>query len=284
MRLGGHISVAGGKFKALESGLELGCESIQIFARNVRSWTSKSLSKEDIHDFCAKREELKNSIWPVITHNSYLVNLAGTEQEKLEKSHNAMLDELIKADQLHVEYLNMHPGNKGEDLTEEQALDRISNQINQLLEETKGSKVTLLLETTAGQGNDIGYKFGHLKQIIDKIEMKNRIGVCFDTCHAFAAGYDFTTQKNYDDVIKKFDQIVGLNYLKAFHLNDSEKELGSRADRHDHIGQGKIGKESFGFFVNDERFKDIPGILETPEAEDKYEMNLKTLKSLIKKK
>jgi deoxyribonuclease-4 len=149
--------------------------------------------------------------------------------------------------------------------------------------EKKISEVTLLLETTAGQGNDLGYKFEHFKYLIEKVKKKERIGICFDTAHSFAAGYNFLTLDNYNKVWDKFDEIIGLNYLKAFHLNDTEKELGSRVDRHAHIGKGKIGKAPFGFFINDDRFKHLPGILETPEADEKYEMNLKVLKSLRKK-
>ena len=288
MRLGAHMSVTGGKYMALERGKELGCETIQVFIRNVRSWSSKPLVQSDIDDFLKKKEELKEEIWPLISHNSYLINLASIDKEKLEKSYNAMLDELIKVDQLGIELENMHPGvipiSDKNEISKKEALIQIANQLNKLINETKGSKVRILLETTAGQGKGLGNKFHHLATIIDKIKDKNRIGVCFDTAHSFAAGYDFTTKKKYDEMLNEFNDIIGLNYLFAFHLNDTEKDLGSRVDRHTHIGQGKIGKEPFGFLLNDDRFRDHPGIIETPKGKDMKEdlKNLATLKSLIK--
>jgi len=287
MRIGSHLSVAGGKYKAIESAKELGIDSLQIFIRNVRGWVSKPLEKEDIDTFIKKRKEI-SEIWPIISHNSYLINLATKDEEKLEKSYIAMLDELKKVDQLGIEYENMHPGvirkDEKDKITKGEALTQIAEQLNKLMDDTKDSKVIILLETTAGQGKGIGNKFHHLKTIIDKIKNKKRIGICFDTAHSFTAGYDFTTEVKYNKMWDEFDDVIGLNYLHAFHLNDSEKSLGSRVDRHAHIGQGKIGKEPFGFFLNDERFKDIPGILETPKGKDNKEdiMNLKTLRSLIK--
>ncbi|MBA7638590.1 Endonuclease 4 [subsurface metagenome] len=282
------MSVTGGKYMALERGKELKCQTIQVFIRSVRSWSAKPLEKKDIEDFLKKKEELKEEIWPIISHNSYLINLASIDKEKLEKSYSAMLDELIKADQLGIEYENIHPGvipmSDKEEITKDEALNQIANQLNQLMVETSDSKVRILLETTAGQGKGLGNKFHHIKTIIDKIKEKSRIGVCFDTAHSFAAGYDFTTKKKYNEMWNEFDDIIGLKYLFAFHLNDTEKDLGSRVDRHAHIGQGKIGKEPFGFFLNDDRFRDHPGILETPKGKDMKEdvMNLKVLRSLIK--
>jgi len=274
LRLGAHISIEGGKFKALERGKQINCESIQLFIRNVRSWNDKPLVQKEIDDFIEKRKELKN-IWPIISHNSYLINLASLDKEKLAKSHRAMLDELNKATLLEIEFENIHPGvipKQDKDLiTKEEALIQISNQLNKLILETEKSKVIILLETTAGQGEGLGHKFHHLKSVIDKMHNKNRIGVCFDTAH-------------YDEMWIEFDDIIGLKYLHAFHLNDAINDCGSRIDRHTHIGQGKIGKEAFGFFINDERFKHLPGILETPKENDMKEdiMNLATLRSLEK--
>ncbi|MBD3195228.1 MAG: deoxyribonuclease IV [Candidatus Lokiarchaeota archaeon] len=280
MRLGAHISVAGGKEKAIERAKAIGCECLAIFIRNVRSWTSKPLKAEEIKKFLEKREENKN-IRPIMSHNSYLINLANTDDEKLEKSYSAMIDELHKADQLKLSYVNIHPGNKNEDESTQKALKRIAYQLNFLFEETKNSKVKILLETTAGQGNDVGYKFEDLIEIIDEIENKERIGVCFDTCHSFAAGYDFSTIDKYNEMFDNFDEIIGLDYLQAFHLNDAKNVLGSKVDRHEHIGEGEIGLEVFGFFVNDsERFKEHPGILETPKGLEMYEKNLQKLKEL----
>jgi deoxyribonuclease-4 len=282
------MSVSEGKYMAFHRGRELNCESIQVFIRNVRSWATKPLEKKEIDRFLSTKEEFKEEIWPIISHNSYLINLASVDPEKLEKSYSAMLDELEKATQLGIEYENMHPGvipvSDKEKITKDEAFTQIASQLNKLIKETKESKVKILLETTAGQGKGLGNKFHHIKTIIDKITDKTKIGVCFDTAHTFAAGYDFTTKKKYNEMWNDFDDIIGLKYLFAFHLNDTEKELGSRVDRHTHIGQGKIGKEAFGFLVNDERFKDHPGILETPKGKDMKEdvMNLKVLRSLIK--
>jgi deoxyribonuclease-4 len=286
VRIGAHMSVSGGKFKAFERGQDLGCETIQVFVRNVRGWSSGPLKQEEIEDFQNKKNELKDEIWPVISHNSYLINLASIDKEILEKSYNAMFDELIKVEQLGIEYENMHPGvipiSDKEEISKYEALNKIATQLNKLMDATKDSKVIMLLETTAGQGKGLGNKFHHFKTIIDKIKNKNRIGVCFDTAHSYAAGYDFTTKSKYNEIWDEFDDTIGLAYLYAFHLNDTDKECGSRVDRHTHIGKGKIGKEAFGFFINDERFKDIPGILETPKGKDMKDdiMNIKTLKSL----
>ncbi|MFX1499573.1 MAG: deoxyribonuclease IV [Promethearchaeota archaeon] len=290
MRIGAHMSVSGGKYMAFESAKELGCETIQVFVRNVRGWSSGPLNQKEIDDFLEKKEEYKDKIWPVISHNSYLVNLASLDKEKLEKSYNAMLDELIKVDQLNIEYENMHPGvipnSDKKEITKLEALTQIADNLNRLINAIKSSKSIILLETTAGQGKGLGNKFHHFKTLIDKIQNKNRIGICFDTAHSFAAGYDFRTKRGYEDVINEFDDVIGLKYLYAFHLNDTDKECGSRVDRHTHIGQGKIGKEPFGFFINDERFKNMPGILETPKGKNNQQdiINLKTLKSLRKKR
>ena len=283
------MSISGGKYRALERGLELECETIQIFIRNVRGWNSGPLKQAEIGKFKEKKQELNNKIWPIISHNSYLINLASLDKEKLEKSYTAMLDELNKVDQLGIEYENMHLGvipiSDKEEITKKEALTQIAVHLNKLMSATKKSKVKILLETTAGQGKGLGNKFHHFKTLIDKIENKSRIGICFDTAHSFAAGYDFTSKNKYSEMWDEFDEVLGLKYLYAFHLNDTDKDLGSRVDRHTHIGKGKIGKIPFGYFINDERFKYMPGILETPKGEDSTLdiMNLKTLVSLRKK-
>ncbi|MBD3256018.1 MAG: deoxyribonuclease IV [Candidatus Lokiarchaeota archaeon] len=284
MRLGAHTSVSGGKYKALNRGNKLGCETIQVFVRNVRSWKSNPLKEKDIKEFLSQREKLKNEIWPVISHNSYLINLASNDQEILNKSYDAMVDEMIKVDQLNIEFENMHPGvipeRDKDKITKQEALKKIAQNISKLITETPKSKCRILLETTAGHGEGLGHKFHHIKTIIDGVSDKKRIGVCFDTAHSFAAGYDFSTKKKYDAMWAEFDDIIGLEYLFAFHLNDTNKECGSRVDRHEHVGEGRIGKEAFKLLVNDERFKELPGILETPKGEDMYARNLKLLKSL----
>ncbi len=280
MRLGAHMSISGGKDKALTRGGKIGCEAIQIFTGNVRSWASKRLEPTEIKKFKKNRDDF--DIWPVMSHNSYLVNLANMDQEKLQKSYAAMIDELTKAEQLGIEYVNMHPGNKNADEEDDAALLRIVAQINKLLSETSKSNVIILLETTAGQGNDVGYKFEHMSSVIDGVENKERIGVCFDTQHSFAAGYEFRTKEAYENLWDQFDEIVGLKYLQAFHLNDSKSQLASNVDRHEHIGKGEIGKKPFSFFINDKRFKDFPGILETPNGMDNFKRNLDLLKGLRK--
>ncbi len=283
MRLGAHVSVSSGKHLALQRGKEIGCESIQIFVRNVRGWVSNPLNQIEIEQFHNSRLE-NSEIWPIISHNSYLINLASIDREKLNKSYQAMRDELEKCERLGIEYVNMHPGvipkTDVDKITKKEALKQIGSKLNQLIEETRDSKVKILLETTAGQGKGLGNKFHHFNTIINSISNKNRIGVCFDTSHSFAAGYDFTLKTKYEKMLEEFDDIIGLNFLNAFHLNDSAKDLGSRVDRHEHIGKGKIGKKPFEFLINDERFKDIPGILETPEGDEMYEINLNFLKSL----
>ncbi|MHA2006849.1 MAG: deoxyribonuclease IV [Promethearchaeota archaeon] len=290
MRIGAHMSVSGGKELAFERGKELGCEALQVFVRNVRGWKSGPLKQEEIDAFLKKKSELKDEIWPVISHNSYLVNLASIDKEKLENSYNAMIDELNKVNQLGIQYENMHPGvipiSDKKEITKDEALLKIATQLNKLMDAIKDIKAIILLETTAGQGKGLGNKFHHFRTIFDNIKNKNKIGICFDTAHSFAAGYDFRSKKKYNEMWDEFDDIIGLKFLYAFHLNDTDKDTGSRVDRHTHIGQGKIGKEPFGFFINDERFKDMPGILETPKGKDnKLDiMNLKTLKSLRKKR
>ncbi len=280
------MSIAGGIFKAIERGNEIDCESIQIFTKSNRQWAAKPLTDDDLNTFKETRKEIK-SIWPIFSHTSYLINLGAHNQETLQKSIDSMEIEINRAESLGLEYIVLHPGTatgKEDGETEEDALKRIANNLNILFNKTSDCKSIVCLETMAGQGNNVGYKFEHLKFIIDQIKDKNRIGVCFDTCHVFAAGYDFLTEKSYNKMWDEFDNIIGLKYLFIFHLNDSENELGSRVDRHTHIGQGKIGKKPFRFFLNDELFNEYPGILETPKSSKDTAndiMNLKVLRSLI---
>jgi deoxyribonuclease-4 len=285
MRIGAHMSISGGKHLALERGHELGCQTIQAFIRNVRGWASKPLEQSEIDNFLKIRDKFKDSIWPIMSHNSYLINLATSDEEKLSKSYTAMRDEILKAEQLKLDYIVIHPGTynyKDQNENKVTGLNRIAEQLNKLIAETPRFKVKILLETVAGQGHNLGRKFRHLSSIIQYINDKTRIGICFDTCHSFASGYDFTTKQKYEAMWEKFDEVIGLRYLFAFHLNDSERDLGSRVDRHTHIGQGKIGKKTFGFFINDERFAGLPGVLETPKGDSiKFDiMNLNTLNSL----
>jgi len=279
--LGAHVSISGGVYKAPERGEKLGCESIQIFSKNQMQWKAKPLTPEDSQKF--KEELRKTRIKEVVIHDSYLINLGSPDGEKLQMSRDAFLDEMIRAEILGVKYLVFHPGShmgKGEEI----GLKLIAESLNILIDKAKeASNVMLLLETTAGQGSNLGYKFEHLKFIMDQVEKKERLGVCFDTAHAFEAGYDISTEEGYERTFKEFDNIIGLEKLKVFHLNDSKTPLGSHIDRHEHIGEGMIGLKAFELLVNDERFKNHPMILETPGGEKYYEYNLKVLRGLVRK-
>ncbi|HHF53507.1 MAG TPA: deoxyribonuclease IV [candidate division WOR-3 bacterium] len=279
--LGAHVSISGGVYKAPERGEKLGCESIQIFSKNQMQWKAKPITPEDSQKF---KEELKKThIKEVVIHDSYLINLGSPDEEKLKMSRDAFLDEMIRAEILGVKYLVFHPGShmgKGEEL----GLKLIAESLNILIDKAKEApNVLLLLETTAGQGSNLGYKFEHLKFIMDQVEKKERLGVCFDTAHAFEAGYDISTEEGYERTFNEFDNVIGLEKLKVFHLNDSRTPLGSHVDRHEHIGEGMIGLTAFELLVNDERFKNHPMILETPGGEKYYEYNLKVLRGLVRK-
>lgn len=278
--LGAHVSISKGVYNAPKRGRDLGCEAIQIFSKNQMQWQAKPFTEDDINKF---RENVKKyKIEDVVIHTSYLINIGSPEEEKLRKSQDALMDEFHRADQLGIPYIVLHPGShmgKGEEL----GLGIIADSINYILDVTKDSNVMLLLETTAGQGSNLGYRFEHLAYLIDKTEQKERIGVCFDTCHVFAAGYDIRTKDAYEDTMKKFDDIIGISNLKVFHLNDSKNDLGTRKDRHEHIGKGYIGIDGFRFLVNDERFNNRPMILETPGGEKYYKENLEVLRSLIER-
>ncbi len=278
--LGAHVSISKGVYNAPKRGRDLDCDAIQIFSKNQMQWQAKPFTEDDINKFRENVE--KYEIKDVVIHTSYLINIGSPEKEKLKKSQDALIDEFHRADQLGIPYIVLHPGShmgKGEEL----GLGIIADSINYILDVTKDSNVMLLLETTAGQGSNLGYRFEHLAYLIDKTEQKERIGVCFDTCHVFAAGYDIRTKDAYEETMKKFDDTIGISNLKVFHLNDSKNDLGTRKDRHEHIGKGYIGIDGFRFLVNDERFNDRPMILETPGGEKYYKENLEVLRSLIER-
>jgi deoxyribonuclease-4 len=263
--LGAHMSISGGLYKAFLRGEKSTCQVIQIFTRNRNRWNSKALSKKEIDAFLEIRD--KSSVRLVAAHDSYLINLASPRSDVAEKSFHTLLDELGRAELLRIPYLVIHPGaHLGEG--ESKGLLRISEGINRIHDRTEGYGVKILLETTAGQGTNLGYRFEHLADIIERTESRDRLGVCFDTCHAFAAGYDFCTETSYSEVFGKFDEIIGLNRLMLFHINDSKKELGSRVDRHEHPGAGKIGLKAFSLLLNDGRFRQHPFLLETPKGKD----------------
>jgi deoxyribonuclease-4 len=279
--IGAHIFVNGGVDSAITKAEEFGFTAIQIFTRNNNRWTSKPLSDKEINAF--KEKLASSNIKVVVSHDSYLINLCAVDPENLEKSRLAFKDELDRCEQLGIPYLNFHPGSHG-GAGEDEGIKLIAESLNLLHQQTKGYKVKSMLEATAGQGNALGYKFEQLAKIIELVEEKERMCVCIDTAHIFAAGYNIKDPKEYKKVMKNFDDIIGLDLLKCIHMNDSKKPLGSRVDRHDHIGKGEIGLDGFSNFMNDKRLKDVALILETPKGKEQLEdlENVKTLLSLVK--
>jgi len=259
--IGAHTSAAGGVFNAPLNAIKINAKAFALFTKNQRQWHAKALDTETIDLFKKNLEE--SGILPkhVLPHDSYLINLGHPEAEKRQKSYDAFVDELQRCELLGLDRLNFHPGSFLKKISEDECLDYIADNMNRALDVTKG--VTLVLENTAGQGSNLGWKFEHLAHIIERIEDKSRVGVCIDTCHMFTAGYDIRTRKAYDISMAQFGNIVGFEYLKGMHLNDSKPDLGSHVDRHESIGKGKIGLDAFRFIMNDERMDDIPLILET---------------------
>ncbi|HDD59448.1 deoxyribonuclease IV [Thermoplasmatales archaeon ex4484_36] len=276
--LGAHVSTQGGVQNAPERGASLQCDAIAIFTKNQRQWRAKPLKEEEIEGF---KENMKRfGIEIALSHDSYLINLGSPKEEIYRKSVEAFVDEIVRADQLDLPYLVFHPGSHlGEG--EEWGLKKIAEGIEESLSRAPESRVMLLLETTAGQGTNLGYTFEQLAAIMDMVGDRERLGVCFDTCHAFAAGYDIRTPEAYGETFDRFEEVIGLRNLKAFHLNDSKFPLGSKKDRHEHIGEGEIGIEAFRLLVNDRRFEEHPMILETPGGDVWYSANLKVLRDLI---
>ncbi len=263
--IGAHMSISGGVSKALPRGEETGCAMIQIFTKNASQWKAKPLEFEEVDRF--KKAVDESGIWPVVAHDSYLVNLASPDDALWTKSKNALKDEMTRAELLGLPGLVIHPGaHMG--TGEERGLERIAAAIDELHRATEEYGVKILLETTAGQGTNLGYRFEHLAAIIEMVDDDGRLGVCFDTCHTFAAGYDQRDAASCRKVFKEFDGVIGFDRLEAMHLNDSMRDFNSRLDRHEQIGQGKIGIEGFRFIMRDRRFAEIPKILETPKGED----------------
>ncbi|MFB0545209.1 MAG: deoxyribonuclease IV [Asgard group archaeon] len=280
MLLGAHVSIAGGFDKAVIRGENIGCDSIQIFTKSQRQWSAKKIDESQVKLF--KKALSRSRIKAVVVHTAYLINLASPKKDTLEKSQKAFLEEMDRVETLGIPYLVHHPG-AHLDVGEKKGIELIAEGLNISLSARRGYKVMPLLETTAGQGTNLGYKFEELVAIRDLLEEKDRVGVCLDTSHIFAAGYDIRTKDAYEKTMETFDEIIGLSLLKAVHLNDSKTDLGKRVDRHEHIGKGKIGLEAFSFLVNDERLKSIPGCLETPGSEEDFKKNLQTLRTLLKK-
>jgi deoxyribonuclease IV len=282
MLLGAHMSISGGAFNAPLAGKKATCDTIQIFTKSSNQWKAKPLGHEEIARFF---EEQKNTgVTVACAHDSYLINLASPDAELYDKSIDAFGIELERCAVLQIPNLVMHPGSHVGS-GEEAGLKRIAESFNKLFNRLSDNKTVVCLETTAGQGTNLGYRFEQLAQIMEMVEDKNRMGICLDTCHVFAAGYPLKDEKEYKATIKQFDRILGLERLKVIHLNDSKKSFGSKVDRHEHIGQGELGLEPFRHLMNDRRMAKIPMILETPKGEELLEdiENLKILRSLVKK-
>jgi len=276
--LGAHVSAAGGLYKAIDIGEELGCTTIQIFTANNRQWAFNDLTENEIAPFIEQQKESQITI--VISHASYLINLGSPTKMVAARSKKALKAELMRCEQLSIPYLVLHPGSRLES-DEETCIKAIATSLQAILEEVPG-QCMILLEIMAGQGSSIGSTLEQLAAIQALIHLKKRIGICFDTCHAFAAGYDFTTPESYKDFWNTFDRIIGLEHLKAIHLNDSQKAKGSHVDRHADIGKGAIGIEAFRLIMNDKRFANIPKIIETPLTSlDDHVRNLQVLRKLI---
>lgn len=279
--LGAHMSIAGGTPKAIERGASIGCTAIQIFLKNANQWHAKAIGAEEASEF---RERMAaGPVHIAFAHDSYLVNLGSPSDPLFEKSVAALTDEVERAALLGVPFVVLHPG-APIDHGEEFGLARISAGLTRVLDATKGAAVRLTLENTAGQGSHLGYRFEQLAAMIEGASDPQRLGVCFDTCHAFAAGYDLRTPETYAETMRAFDAAVGLDRLLAIHLNDTRKDLGSRVDRHEHIGQGMLGLEAFRFIMNDPRLAAVPKVLETPKGEDMKEdvENMAVLIGLLK--
>ena len=279
MRLGFHVSISGGFSLAVQRAHELGCTTMQIFSRNPRGWTVKPLAKEDINEFKKLREEY--GINPVFVHTNYLINLASTKPDLYERSIEQFVIDLERTEHLGAEYLVTHLGSASGQ-TPEWMIDRVAGALNMAMKLHK-PQATILLENTAGEKGDVGYTFEQVNEVISRLTNTDKIGICYDTCHGFAAGYDIRTEKGVDEIAKKIDRTVGLGRLKGMHLNDCLKEFDSHVDRHWHIGEGKIGEEGFSFLLNHKAFKDIPKIMETPKETDEDDpRNMKKVRSLMK--
>ena len=263
--IGAHVSSSGGVYNAPINANNIGATAFAMFTKNQKRWVAKPLDDKTINKFKEKMDEFGYTADMVLPHDSYLINLGHPEIEKEEKSLNAFIDELKRVEELGLKYLNFHPGSHLKKLSEEECLTKIAKNINIALKETNSS--IAVIETTAGQGTNLGYKFEHLAFIIDLIEDKNRIGVCIDTAHIFAAGYDLRTKEAYEKTMQTFDEVVGFKYLKGMHINDSKAKFASRVDRHHSLGKGEIGIDAFKFIMQDKRIDNIPLVLETIEPE-----------------
>lgn len=276
--IGAHVSASGGVENAPINAHAIGANAFALFTKNQKRWEAKPLTEKSIQAFkdnCTKYNFKPEQILP---HDSYLINLGHPEKEPLEKSRNAFVDEIQRCEQLGLKYLNFHPGSHLKKISEDDCIKTIAESINIALDKT--SSVAAIIENTAGQGSNLGYRFEQLAQMIELVDDKDRIGVCIDTCHAFVSGYDLSNFDACKNTFEQFDKTIGFNYLKGMHINDSKKELGSRVDRHHSIGEGLIGLDLFKFLMQDERFDNIPLVLETIDSSI-WDAEIKMLRSFI---
>ncbi|MCH9614907.1 MAG: Endonuclease 4 [Chlamydiia bacterium] len=277
--VGAHVSISGGVSNAIERALNLGATTFQMFTANQKQWFGKPISDEELANW---KDALQDSgLKKLMSHDSYLINLGSPKPDLLKKSRSAFKREIERCQMLGLTYMNFHPGT-ATDGTVEECLDTIVKSLMEVEALTNSGDVRLLIETTAGQGNTVGWQFEHLGYLIDQTKDKLPIGICIDTCHIFAAGYDIRTKKAWDETLKAFDKEIGLKHLYAFHLNDSLKEFGSRRDRHANLGEGEIGIECFEFLMTDARTKNLPKYLETPNGETRWVDEIALLKGMAK--
>ncbi len=278
MILGVHVSGAGKIYESLNRAHDLGCDTMQIFARNPQQWQGKTLDSSEVEEFKARRDKLK--IDPVFIHISYLINLASPEVRLYQGSIKAYINDMREAERLKADYIVTHMGSH-KDTSEDAGIKRLIIALNKILDETSGSKVGILLENTSGSGSWLGYKFEHQKKIIAGLKKKSRVGLCLDTAHAYLAGYDLRTKDGLDSMVDEIEKLIGIKLVKLIHLNDAAGALASHHDRHDHIGQGSIGMEGMRRIINHPKLKNIPMILETPkEGPSSDAMNLKLVRKL----
>ncbi|MEQ8837636.1 MAG: deoxyribonuclease IV [Lacipirellulaceae bacterium] len=280
--LGAHMSIAGGYYKAVDAAKAAGCDCVQVFTKNNNQWRAKPITEKEVERF---QEALAvHGITNPIAHNSYLINLGSPKDDLWKKSIDSMVVEVQRADQLGIPYVVAHPGSYTTS-SEVEGLKRIAEGLNEVHKQTRKAKTKILLETTAGQGTNLGCRFEHLATILEKVRYPDRLGICWDTWHGFAAGYPTSTEKEYKSTMRQFNKLVGVKLIRAFHFNDSLKPFGSRVDRHAGIGRGEMGLEPFRFLLNDRRFRKIPMCLETPKGEEKGrdldEINLEVLRGLV---
>ncbi len=275
--IGAHVSAGGGVENTPVNAVAIGANAFALFTKNQRQWTAPPLSAGSVDLFRRRCSEERFLPAQILPHDSYLINLGHPEAEALQKSRTAFFEEMQRCEQLGLDRLNFHPGAHLGKISEEECLDRVAESINRALERTRG--VTAVIENTAGQGSNIGYRFEHLARIIARVEDKSRVGVCIDTCHAFAAGYDLRTETSCEAVFAEFDRVIGFGYLRGMHLNDSLKDWGSRVDRHQSLGEGTLGWTVFRYIMRDARFDGIPLILETPD-ESRWPEEIRRLREM----